>query len=426
MPTIRVPQDFATIALAIGASTAGDTIQVDPSYAGGETTVTVSINNLTFEIPENITSLILDASSSSITQITATGAGNVQIRGQGGNDILTGNGGDNTIRGRGGNDTLDGGSHNPLTGRGDDADYFGVTNAVQVTLTDGAGGGAPTGGFSTGAAGNDTLINIENIRGGNGNDLLTGNSFNNILRGNTGNDTLDGGANSGGFGDWAEYVGASGAVFVTLTDGAGGGAPTGGSATGAAGTDMLINIESARGGDFNDVLTGNSFNNALRGNLGNDTLDGAGGSDWADYSSATADVQVTILDGLDGTATGGAGTDVLRNIENLRGGFGNDLLTGNADDNFLRGEECNDTLNGAGGSDWADYNGATGAVQVTLTDGAGGGAPTGGSSSGLDGNDTLFNIENIRGSRFNDVLTGNNRINFLAGSVGADTLNGGG
>ena len=40
--------------------------------------------------------------------------------------------------------------------------------------------------------------------------------------------------------------------------------------------------------------------------------------------------------------------------------------------------------------------------------------------------DTLTSIENLMGSDFNDILTGNSGANTLDGGTGADTLTGGG
>jgi len=57
---------------------------------------------------------------------------------------------------------------------------------------------------SSAQTGSDTLVNIENVIGGSGNDTLTGKALeNNTLTGGAGNDTLDGrgGANAGGAGD---------------------------------------------------------------------------------------------------------------------------------------------------------------------------------------------------------------------------------
>ncbi len=49
---------------------------------------------------------------------------------------------------------------------------------------------------------------------------------------------------------------------------------------------------------------------------------------------------------------------------------------------------------------------------------------TRGFATGADGNDTLISIENIDGSPFDDVLSGNAANNVLFGDAGNDTLNG--
>ncbi len=51
-----------------------------------------------------------------------------------------------------------------------------------------------------------------------------------------------------------------------------------------------------------------------------------------------------------GTATG-EGADTLSSIENVIGGSGQDVLTGNAVANSLYGGNGDDTLSGAGGND---------------------------------------------------------------------------
>jgi Ca2+-binding RTX toxin-like protein len=47
---------------------------------------------------------------------------------------------------------------------------------------------------ATGGSGSDTLLNFENLTGGNFNDILTGSTTANTLSGGAGNDTLNGGA----------------------------------------------------------------------------------------------------------------------------------------------------------------------------------------------------------------------------------------
>jgi Ca2+-binding RTX toxin-like protein len=50
---------------------------------------------------------------------------------------------------------------------------------------------------------------------------------------------------------------------------------------------------------------------------------------------------------------------------------------------------------------------------------------TGTASDGYGGTDTFTNIENVRGSAFNDTLTGDANVNWLEGGAGNDTLTGG-
>ena len=49
-----------------------------------------------------------------------------------------------------------------------------------------------------------------------------------------------------------------------------------------------------------------------------------------------------------------AGIDAISAIENVIGSQGNDVLTGNGDDNVLIGQAGSDTLDGAGGNDRLD------------------------------------------------------------------------
>ena len=184
------------------------------------------------------------------------------------------------------------------------------------------------------------------------------------------------------------------------------------SSDGDGGTDTLSNIEGLYGSKFNDRLIGGNAANGVtvgdglseifRGDAGNDTIDGGQGYDRVDYTSSTAGVVVTLNDTLDGTASDGlGGTDVLRNIEGVRGSAFNDTLTGSDTAAFesFEGREGNDSIDGKGGIDRVDYQNSKGAVTVNLA------ANT--ASDGYGGTDTLLNIESVRGSRdFNDSITG--------------------
>jgi Ca2+-binding RTX toxin-like protein len=137
---------------------------------------------------------------------------------------------------------------------------------------------------------------------------------------------------------------------------------------------------------------------------------GTGGTDTLGSSSATGRQWVAGGDGND-SLTGGNAAD------NLYGGPGNDSISGGGGDDTLSGQGGNDTLDGGANVDTAAYDSAGAAVTVNL------GLTTAQDTLG-DGTDTLTNIENLRGSNFDDSLTGNNSNNSLEGGKGNDTLNG--
>lgn len=107
----------------------------------------------------------------------------------------------------------------------------------------------------------------------------------------------------------------------------------------------------------------------------------------------------------------------LTGQDRLSGLAGNDRLWGGDNGDVLDGGLGADELNGGAGRDWANYNGSAFGVQVNLAKGRG----TGGDAAG----DRLTQIENLRGSAFNDRLTGDQHANTLFGRAGNDTLKGG-
>nr|WP_251007850.1 calcium-binding protein [Sphingobium sp. BHU LFT2] len=105
----------------------------------------------------------------------------------------------------------------------------------------------------------------------------------------------------------------------------------------------------------------------------------------------------------------GTGNDILYGLgghDDLYAGDGNDLVEGGAGDDVLDGGSGNDTLS---------YAHAVAGVRVTL--GTKLYQDTGGS-----GFDQVSGFENIRGSAFNDDLTGDNGNNILSGLAGADRM----
>ena len=179
------------------------------------------------------------------------------------------------------------------------------------------------------------------------------------------------------------------------------------------------------------ALYGTAGDDRLVAGAGNDVINGGAGNNTASYDGAVSGVTVALIPGAQNT--GGSGLDTLTSIQHLIGSAFADTLTGNAGANILMGGDGadslkgldgddilaggagNDTLNGGAGVDVATYFDAAAGVTVTL--GSAAAQNTGGS-----GIDTLSGIENLTGSRFNDVLTGSNKANTLDGGAGDDVL----
>ena len=137
--------------------------------------------------------------------------------------------------------------------------------------------------------------------------------------------------------------------------------------------DMLRNVENIVGGTGNDSLTGDAQANLFAGRAGTDTLDGGAGIDTADYSEKTLPVVVTLNGATAATVgVGGIAEDTLRNIENIIGGTGNDIVTGDVLANVLSGGAGIDTLTGGAGIDrflfTAASLGPAAAHSTTITD----------------------------------------------------------
>ena len=109
----------------------------------------------------------------------------------------------------------------------------------------------------------------------------------------------------------------------------------------------------------------------------------------------------------------------------LVGGSGNDLLTGGLANDLIQGNDGNDTVFASGGRDTID--GGTG---INLIDFSQMGAPVtvnlaaGTATGGTIIADTLSRLQNITGTPFSDVLTGDNNANVIRGLGGNDQING--
>jgi Ca2+-binding RTX toxin-like protein len=114
-------------------------------------------------------------------------------------------------------------------------------------------------------------------------------------------------------------------------------------------------------------------------------------------------------------------------MANVIGTDGNDWLIGTSESDTIAGRRGNDTLKGGGGADVLEgHVGIDSAIYADSTVGVGVSLATGRGFGGTAEGDTLYNIENLHGSTFNDTLIGNDGTNDLYGLDGNDVLKGGG
>jgi Ca2+-binding RTX toxin-like protein len=372
------------------------------------------------------------------------------LRGGTGDDTLTGNGGQDTFLVTAGTDSV--------TDLGQGVDILRVSSGATARATvvapwvasadsrnDGsalivttrhtvdlsaiqAGGGwtvsnVGAGGRFVGSALNDTMT------GGTGDDTLVGWDGDDVLNGGDGVDLLD-------------YEQATGAVFVDLAAGL---------ASGAAGNDQLSGFEHVLGSLYDDTLAGGAGDDSLTGGAGNDLFRITAGTDRVTDLGVDQDIlrvlsDATLLadavnDWIASGASSNSGTAIIRtpgrliDLSAITTGTGwqilntgarttligsalNDQISGGTDDDTLVGSRGDDTLDGGAGVDLADYSAAQGAVVADLD----AGTVVGGTGVG-SGTDTLIRIERIRGSGFDDTLTGGSRSETLIGGEGADRFN---
>ncbi len=247
--------------------------------------------------------------------LTGSSSANVLSGGAGGDTLVGGDGAD-VLNGDADNDTFDegtasngGDTFNGGTGT-DTVTYTGrtvfVTVVIDATALDGEASEL-----------DKIMVDVENVTGGDGNDIITGSTAANVLDGGDGNDTLNGG-------DGADTL------------------------RGGAGDDGL------NGGNGDDIFDEGTADSDA------DTMLGGAGIDLVTYTGRTN--AITIVMDATSSSTGttggetGEGDRVGTDVENLIGGDGTDDITGNALDNTLEGGDDVDTIAGLGGDDTLDGN----------------------------------------------------------------------
>lgn len=279
-------------------------------------------------------------------------------------------------------------------------------------------------------------VSPESVVGSVGADTFVGGAGDDMFRGQRGNDVIDGGAGT----DIADYRDKTVAVSVTLN-----GSTFATVFVGGVAEDMIRNIEQIYGGSGDDILIGDAGDNlfnggggddVLRGGGGQDVLRGGEGNDTADYSDMTEAVVVTLKGANPASVTiGGVAGDTIQQIENVRGGAGDDRLIGDKLDNALWGGDGNDTLDGAAGADTMTGGAGNDLYVVRQTGDVVIEAADGGTDLVRAFIDHVLgeNVENLTlagtakvgtGNALNNTINGGSRSDTLTGLAGDDQLNG--
>jgi Ca2+-binding RTX toxin-like protein len=337
----------------------------------------------------------------------------VEIKGTSGDDVIVGLDGWDIITGRGGDDLI-------CTGGGDD----------YIKAGPGRDKVRGHGGFDTilGGGGADRMWgggNTDALLGGAGADRMFGEAGpQDSLIGGPGDDHMDGGR---GY-DLAEFWDSPRAVMADLRAG---------TATGH-GRDEIVSFEGLVGSNHDDTLLGDEYSNMIQGGGGDDsieafgstadggfdllrsgggvdTLDGGAGMDMASYNLQPYPVAADLVTG-EAISAEGFGHDSLIGIEHLVGSKYDDTLMGDDNDNAIIGNGGNDVMDGRGGVDEAAFFDSREPVVADL------GAGT--ATAGDWGSDTFANFENLQGSGFRDVLSGDDGPNVIWGGARSDSLHG--
>jgi Ca2+-binding RTX toxin-like protein len=159
----------------------------------------------------------------------------------------------------------------------------------------------------------DTLVGIQNLTGGDGDDVLTGDGLANTLTGGAGADTLSGGAEN----------------------------------------DILD------GGAGNDTLDGGAGDDTLKGGVGADRFTGGAGTDTVSYADSSA---VSIDINFNGTGNIRGGADAAGDV------IGSDIekVLGSAKDDTFFGTRTGVLLDGGAGTDSIDFFGTASGVVLNL------------------------------------------------------------
>jgi serralysin len=277
-------------------------------------------------------------------------------------------------------------------------------------------------------------------------DQIAGFGGNDIIEGRGGADAIDGGTGS----DTVEYGSSAEGINVDLVRGTG--------LRGDAEGDTYTSIESIRGSNHLDYLSGDDNANTILGRDGDDQIEGHGGGDVLDggdgvdtvlYTFSPIGVMVFLGQENQNWGTGDATNDTLRNFENLTGSSHDDYLQGSDGANVVNGGRGGDVIDGGfgndtliggndpGTTDWVSfqswyttdpsYTPGSEIIRIALADGIREGSATRTRTTSLDllERDALFGFENVIGSDRPETIIGNSVANTLEGRGGSDIIDGG-
>jgi Ca2+-binding RTX toxin-like protein len=368
--TVGPTSTFPTIAAAVAAAAAGDTIRLEAGYSNERAVLTVQDLTVSGTASSLNIDLVLGVG---IGNVTLGGLADIQVTDNGGNNNITGNSGDNTLRVGGGADVVLGGGG---------VDHLVIDYADAVTSVIGTVGGVTDGG--TNSVTFDAVENFTILTGSN-NDTVTTGDGDNLLRTADGNDTI-----STGHGDSRINAGGGNDTVVTgdgdNTVNAGVGDNT---VTTGGGADIVTS------GGGNDTLATGTGDDRVQVSGGIDTADAGVGQDLlrVDYGHLLTNITGSLSSGTHADGYAGLVADAGGNSVSFTGVEHFNITTGAGDD-FVRTGGGKDTLSGGQGQDFL-HGGAGEDILV-----GGGGADT--LVGGL-GPDALTGGQGMDSFRFDDL-----------------------
>jgi Ca2+-binding RTX toxin-like protein len=338
--------------LILLSQSSGNTVVQDdggnPLTSDGSCTVAGSVANC--GVATGVQLLLGDRDDSlALSTAPLSAATAIRVDAGPGNDTLTDQPGPDTYLGGPGNDSFVNGApdgYPDAFAGGDGRDSVSYFGSADVRIT--ADGVADDG---TAGEGDNVGTDVEDLFGGDGDDVIVGTDAANTLVGGAGNDFIEGRGGddnlAGGDGDDTMRGGAGAdAVSGDAGDDALYGEAGGDTLAGGAGADALYGGDDGdllSGGDGADALTGEGGDDTLSGGQGADAMSGGAGSDTVTYEGLDVPVRVT-LDGAADDGAAGEGDNAQADVENIVGSDKNDVLSGSAAANSITGGPGNDTI----------------------------------------------------------------------------------